>query len=197
MNFLRRVFDTSYELSQKDPTRSPVFVYCKLVEEISELSDVYHGIAASEPLNGEIADVIISALDLLYLTEYHDVQHNGSMTKDEIFDSMLFALSHTQRGECDNTHHTLEEDWFIWGVDKPIKNLAYITHYQGRVTRLLNQPQRSDDDMVYLINKIIHYTGRMAVSAGAENLVYPNETSIKVEQAFAFKVNKWRGKFGL
>lgn len=192
MKFIRRIFETSHELSQFNPERSPVFVFCKLVEETCELSDVFYGIAASEPLNGEVADVIISALDLLYVTEYQHVQQYGSMTKDEIFDSIIYALAQANH-TSDLSEHTLEDYWFCGGVDPVDKQLAMINHFKGRITRLLNQPQRSNDRMVDLINSIIKHTSKFACDCNQNHA----STIVKVEHAIEHKVEKWRGKFGL
>ena len=192
MNFIRRIFDTSYELSQNNPDRPSVFVYCKLVEETCELSDVFHGIAASEPLDGEVADVIISVLDLLYVTGYQDSQNNGAMTKEEIFDSMQFALAQANR-TTDLSRHTLEDYWFCGGVDSVERSLAMINHYKGRITRLLNQPLRSNDTMVELTNNVIKYTARLACDCNQKHV----STIAKVEHAIEHKVEKWRSKFGL
>ncbi|AEN94105.1 hypothetical protein PKNFJJPA_00146 [Salmonella phage vB_SenAc_BPS6] len=192
MNFLKTIFNTSYELSQRDPNRSPVFVYCKLVEESCELSDVLYGIAASEPLNGEVADVIISALDLLYVVDYQQVQQHGSMTKEEIFDSMVFALA-TANHTTDLSQHTLEDYWFCSGVETIDKYLAMVNHYKGRITRLLNQPQRSEDNMVDLVSNLIRNTAKLACGYNQNHI----NTIVKVEHAIEHKVEKWRGKFGL
>lgn len=192
MNFIRHVLETSYELSQITPDRSQVFVYCKLVEETCELSDVLYNIAASEPLNGEVADVIISALDLLYTTDYQHIQQYGSMTREELIDSIIFALAQANH-TSDLSQHTLEDYWFCGGVDPVDKQLAMINHYKGRITRLLNQPQRSKDNMVDLINQIIKHTAKLACDCGQTQ----NDTIVKVEHAIEHKVQKWRGKFGL
>ncbi|AFU64503.1 MazG-like pyrophosphatase [Shigella phage MK-13] len=192
MNFIRRVLETSYELSQITPNRPSFFVYCKLVEETCELSDVLYGIAGSEPLNGEVADVIISALDLLYVCDYQHTQQHGSMTKDEIFDSLIFSLSQANR-TSDLTQHTLEDYWFCGGVDSLDKQMAMINHYKGRITRLLNQPQRTDDNLVELVNGVIKHTAKLACDHN-NNL---KSTIVKVEHAIEHKVEKWRTKFGL
>lgn len=192
MNFLKTVFDTSYELSQKNPDRSSLFVYCKLIEETYELSDVFYGIAASEPLSGEVADVIISALDLLYITEFQHLQHHGSMSKEEIFDTMVFALSQANH-TSDLSRHTLEDYWFCGGVESAERYLAIVGHYNGRITRLLNQPARSTDTMVELVNSVIRYTAKVSCGHN-QNL---KSTIPDVEKAFGLKVAKWRSKFGL
>lgn len=193
MNFLQTIFNTSYELSQRDPNRSPVFVFCKLVEETCELSDVFHGIAESEPLNGEVADVIISALDLLYVVDYHHIQQHGSMTKEEIFDSMVHALATSNHTPDIDDICTLENYWFSSGIETPSEYLARINHYKGRITRLLNQPDRSKDKLIDLINQVIHNTGKMACECARGD----RHVCVKVEHAIEHKVNKWRGKFGL
>ncbi|WQZ19160.1 MazG-like pyrophosphatase [Escherichia phage 241] len=192
MKFIRRILETSYELSQKEPNRPSVFVFCKLVEETCELSDVLYEISASEPLNGEVADVIISALDLLYVCEYQHIQQYGSMNKDEIFDSIVFSLSRAN-GTSDLTQHTLEDYWFCGGVDSLDEQLAMINHYKGRITRLLNQPQRTDDNLADLVNGVIRHTAKLACDHN-HNL---KSTIVKVEHAIEHKVQKWRGKFGL
>ncbi|AGY47915.1 hypothetical protein Maynard_193 [Salmonella phage Maynard] len=192
MKFIRRILETSYELSQNEPDRPSVFVFCKLVEETCELSDVFYGIAASEPLNGEVADVIISALDLLYVCEYQHIQQHGSMTKEEIFDSVIYALA--QANHTTNlSEHTLEDYWFCGGVDPVDRQLARINHYKGRITRLLNQPQRSNDQIFDLINGVIRHTAKLACDCHC-NL---KSTIPDVERAVEHKVEKWRTKFGL
>lgn len=192
MKFIRHILQTSHELSRVDPGRSSVFVYCKLVEETCELSDVFYGIASSEPLNGEVADVIISALDLLYITDYNHIQLHGSMTKEEIIDSVIFALANANH-TSDLSRHTLEDYWFCGGIDPMDKQLAMINHFKGRITRLLNQPGRSSDTLVDLVNNIIYHTAKLACDYN-NNL---NSTLVKVEHAIEHKVEKWRGKFGL
>lgn len=192
MKFLRNILNTSYDCTTMNPSRSSVFVFSKLVEETCELSDVFYGIAASEPLNGEVADAIISALDLLYVTEYQHVQQYGSMTKDEIFDSIIYALAQANH-TSDLSEHTLEDYWFCGGVDPVDKQLAMINHFKGRITRLLNQPQRSNDRMVDLINSIIKHTSKFACDCNQNHV----STIVKVEHAIEHKVEKWRGKFGL
>lgn len=192
MKFLPTIIGTSYDCTAKDPNRSQVFVFSKLVEETCELSDVFYGIAASEPLNGEVADVIISAIDLLYVTEYQHLQNHGSMTKEEIVDAMVFALA-SANNTSDLSQHTLEDYWFCGGVHTIERSLYMITHYKGRITRLLNQPYRSEDNMVDLVNKVAKYTARLACDYN-NNL---KSTIVKVEHAVEHKVEKWRGKFGL
>lgn len=208
MKFLRNIVNTSYECTVVNPDRSPFFVYCKLVEEVCELSDVYHGIAASEPLNGEIADVIISAVDLLYVCDYKDAQIHGNMTKDEIIDSIITQMALAQ-GYSDSRQYSLEDYRFCDTTTGSEKNLAMIHHMKGRITRLLNQPQRSVDNLNFLVSTLIRYTVQLALSYGCapqygtdEGRTYyhceePSSVKIKVEHAIDHKIEKWRGKFGL
>lgn len=211
MKFLRNIVNTSYECTVVNPDRSPFFVFCKLVEEVCELSDVYHGIAASEPLNGEIADVIISAVDLLYVCDYKDAQIHGNMTKDEIIDSIITQMALAQ-SYSDSHQYAFEDHIFsdtAVGSDESERNLAMIHHMKGRITRLLNQPNRTDDNLNFLIGSLIKYTAQLALSYGCahkyvsyEGQTYyhcerSNDVRIKVEHAFNHKVEKWRGKFGL
>ncbi|AJQ20972.1 hypothetical protein DET7_153 [Salmonella phage Det7] len=193
MKFLHTIVGTSYDCTAHSPDRSPVFVHSKLVEEVSELSDVFNGIAASEPLNGEVADVIISAVDLLYVMDYNATQIHGCMTKEEMIDSFINRMAMVN----DISSELLEENWFRLVDRNPDKNLAMVVHYIGRVTRLLNQPQRSHDVLEQLINKIILFTARMACSEGSLHFNNVLNTRIKVEHAIEHKVEKWRGKFGL
>ena len=197
MKFLKTIFDTSYELSANHPERPSVFVYCKLVEETCELSDVFYSIESSEPLNGEIADVIISALDLLYVCEYQHLQHLVSMTREEIFDTMKFNLRKAA-GMGEDDGDLLEDFWFVDTINEFPYHLSMITHYKGRITRLLNQPGRTDDNMNDLIQKLLAHTGRAACAySRKEMLSFAHETRIKAEHAIEHKVTKWRGKFGL
>lgn len=193
MKFLKTILSTSYDCTANSPDRSPVFVHSKLVEEVSELSDVFNGIAASEPLNGEVADVIISAVDLLYVMDYNAAQTHGCMTKDEMIDSVINRMAMVN----DISSELLEEDWFRLVDRNPDKHLALVVHYLGRITRLLNQPQRSQDVLEQLINKIILFTARMACSEGSLHVVSVSDTRVKVEHAIEHKVEKWRTKFGL
>lgn len=193
MNFLKTIISTSYDISAAKPDRTPVFVYCKLVEECTELSDVYHGIAASEPLNGEIADVIISAIDLLYIRDFHDAQLDGCMNKEEMIDAVINCLT-----EQEFIHQgTLEEYWFQSADLKPQSHLNVIFHCLGRITRLLNQPDRSDDKLITLLVRLIKMTGAMACAVGLMNGTCVGGTRMLVESTVETKVEKWRGKFGL
>lgn len=191
MNFIRKVFDTSYELVQREPNRPSVFVYCKLVEETCELSDVFYNVAASEPLSGEVADVIISALDLLYLTDFKHLQQTGSMDKNEIFDSMMCALNLANPAHNPGLRN-IESRWFNPGIDGAERNLVMINHYKGRLTRVLNQPHRTEDTAIDMINKIIFYTARLACDFGRYNWYL-----VEVEKAFDLKIAKWRVKAGI
>lgn len=193
MKFLHTVIGTSYDCTAHTPDRSPVFVHSKLVEELCELSDVYHGLAASEPLNGEIADVIISAIDLLYVVEFNPHHVNGCMNKEEMIDSVIFRLAELGAMESKD----VESHWFHVGELKPEKHLALATHYLGRTTRLLNQPYRSEEDLAYLVDRIITFTAKMACAVGIVNSVSQSDTRVKVEHAIEHKVEKWRTKFGL
>lgn len=190
MKFLEIILNTSYDCTKHSPDRSPVFVFSKLVEEVCELSDVYHGIAQSEPLNGEVADVIISAVDLLYVVKFQDSQVYGCLGRDEIFDSVRYALTQPMGG----TH--VEGRWFAFGVS-PETALSYISHHLGRITRLLNQPERSKDDLAEQITRLISYVGALACYVGIINRDIVGNTQVKVEQAIAHKTEKWRSKFGL
>lgn len=192
MKFLPTIIGTSYDCTAKDPNRSQVFVFSKLVEEMCELSDVFHNIAESEPLNGEVADVIISAVDLLYVMEFNSVQTHGSMTKEEVIDSVIHRLTVAQ-----GVSSSLEDFWFSSGCYDPEKIFPRLTHLQGRVTRLLNQPHRCTDTLDDLLVKIIGATARVAMSVGDMSPRIKNGVRIKVEQAVEHKVVKWRGKFGL
>lgn len=194
MKFLPTVINTSFDCTTKDPNRSPVFVHSKLVEEVCELSDVLNGIAASEPLNGEVADVIISAVDLLYVVEFNSQQLYGCMTKSELVDSTTHILG-SHQGVLEDDR--LEEDWFRLRERTPQTHMAMINHYLGRITRLLNQPHRSDDELAMLVNHLIRFTARMACAVGMNNSQCVESTRIKVEHAIEHKVKKWRGKFGL
>ncbi|YP_009966770.1 MazG-like pyrophosphatase [Salmonella phage Se-J] len=193
MKFLHIIVGTSYDCTAHCPDRSPVFVHSKLVEELCELSDVYHGLAASEPLNGEIADVIISAIDLLYVVEFNPHHVNGCMNKEEMIDSVIFRLAELGATESKD----VESHWFHVGDLEPEKHLALATHYLGRTTRLLNQPYRSEDDLAYLVDRIITFTAKMACAVGIVNSVSQSDTRVKVEHAIEHKVEKWRTKFGL
>lgn len=193
MKFLHTIIGTSYDCTAHCPDRSPVFVLNKLGEEICELSDVFHGIASSEPLNGEVADVIISAIDLLYVMELTDSQLHGCMTKEELVDSMKANLALV----CLCSSENLEEDWFHLVDRKPDRHLSMIHHYHGRIIRLCNQPQRSRDILYGLVGQLVKYTARMACSEGANHSVNMMSTRIKVEHAIEHKVEKWRTKFGL
>lgn len=197
MKFLPTIIGTSYDCTAKDPNRSPVFVFSKLVEEMCELSDVFHNIAESEPLNGEVADVIISAVDLLYVMEFNSVQIHGSFTKEEVIDSVIHRLTVAQGVSTDAVSPTLEDFWFSSGCYDPEKIFPRLTHLQGRVTRLLNQPHRCTDTLEDLLVKIIGATARVAMSVGDMSPRIKNGVRIKVEQAVEHKVLKWRGKFGL
>ena len=192
MKFLPTIIGTSYDCTAKDPNRSQVFVFSKLVEEMCELSDVFHNIAESEPLNGEVADVIISAVDLLYVMEFNSVQTHGSMTKEEVIDSVIHRLTVAQ-----GVSSSLEDFWFSSGCYDAEKIFPRLTHLQGRVTRLLNQPHRCTDTLDDLLVKIIGATARVAMSVGDMSPRIKNGVRIKVEQAVEHKVVKWRGKFGL
>lgn len=193
MKFLHTIIGTSYDCTAHCPDRSPVFVHSKLVEELCELSDVYHGLAESEPLNGEIADVIISAIDLLYVVEFNPHHVNGCMNKEEMIDSVIFRLAELGATESKD----VESHWFHVGDLKPEKHLALAVHYLGRTTRLLNQPYRSEDDLAYLVDRIITFTAKMACAVGIINSVSQSDTRVKVEHAIEHKVGKWRTKFGL
>lgn len=192
MKFLPTIIGTSYDCTAKDPNRSQVFVFSKLVEEMCELSDVFHNIAESEPLNGEVADVIISAVDLLYVMEFNSVQIHGSMNKEELIDSVIHRLTVAQ-----GVSSSLEDFWFSSGCYDPEKIFPRLTHLQGRVTRILNQPHRCTDTLEDLLVKIIGATARVAMSVGDMSPRIKNGVRIKVEQAVEHKVVKWRGKFGL
>lgn len=192
MKFLPTIIGTSYDCTAKDPNRSQVFVFSKLVEEMCELSDVFHNIAKSEPLNGEVADVIISAVDLLYVMEFNSVQTHGSMTKEEVIDSVIHRLTVAQ-----GVSSSLEDFWFSSGCYDPEKIFPRLTHLQGRVTRLLNQPHRCTDTLEDLLVNIIGATATVAMSVGDMSPRIKNGVRIKVEQAVEHKVLKWRGKFGL
>lgn len=194
MKFLKNIIGTSYDCTVKEPNRNEFFVYCKLVEETCELSDVYHGIAESEPLNGEIADVIISAVDLLYVMDFNSVQLHGSMTRDEIIDSVIHRLAVGQGVEGLADH--LENEWFH-AEQIHERALPMIQHLKGRITRLLNQPYRSKDNLEFLISQLISYTANLAMGYGIQNKENSASIRIKVEHAIEHKVQKWRGKFGL
>lgn len=193
MKFLHTVVGTSYDCTAHEPNRSPVFVLNKLGEEICELSDVFHGIASSEPLNGEVADVIISAIDLLYVMDFTDQQLHGCMTKEELIDSVQTRLG--LHSNCSPEY--LEEDWFRLVDRDPQKHLNLIHHYHGRIIRLCNQPYRSEDVLERLVAQLITQVARMACGEGALHSVNMLSTRIKVEHAIEHKVEKWRTKFGL
>lgn len=193
MKFLHTIIGTSYDCTAKNPERSQVFVFSKLVEEMCELSDVFHKIAASEPLNGEVADVIISAVDLLYVMDFNSVQIHGSMTKEEMIDSVIHRLASVK----DVSSDTLEDSWFSSGCYDPERVFPRLTHLQGRVTRLLNQPYRSSDNLENLLVSIIEATALIAMSVGDMSPKIKKGVRIKVEHAIEHKVEKWRGKFGL
>ncbi len=193
MKFLHTVVGTSYDCTAHEPNRSPVFVLNKLGEEICELSDVFHGIASSEPLNGEVADVIISAIDLLYVMDFTDQQLHGCMTKEELIDSVQTRLG--LHSNCSPEY--LEEDWFRLIDRDPQKHLNLILHYHGRIIRLCNQPYRSQDVLERLVANLITHVARMACGEGALHSVNMLSTRIKVEHAIEHKVEKWRTKFGL
>uniref|UniRef100_A0AAU8GI77 MazG-like pyrophosphatase n=1 Tax=Salmonella phage vB_STmST313_KE31 TaxID=3161181 RepID=A0AAU8GI77_9CAUD len=193
MKFLHTIIGTSYDCTAHSPDRSPVFVHSKLVEEVSELSDVFNGIAASEPLNGEVADVIISAVDLLYVMDYNATQIHGCMTKEEMIDSFINRMEMVN----DISSELLEENWFRLVDRTPDKNLAMVVHYIGRVTRLLNQPQRSHDILERIIAQLISHVARMACGQGVLHSDSLMSTRVKVEHAVEHKVEKWRTKFGL
>lgn len=194
MKFLPTIINTSFDCTTKDPERSPVFVYSKLVEEVCELSDVLNGIASSEPLNGEVADVIISAVDLLYVVGFNSQQLHGCMTREELIDSVTHHLG-VHQGVFDSD--LVEEDWFRLMDRTPQLHMAMVNHYLGRITRLLNQPQRSEDELVALLSHLIKFTARMACAVGMANSQCVVATRIKVEHAIEHKVEKWRSKFGL
>ncbi|USL85961.1 hypothetical protein [Enterobacter phage fGh-Ecl02] len=193
MKFLHTIVDTSYDCTAHTPDRSPVFVLNKLGEEICELSDVFHGIASSEPLNGEVADVIISAIDLLYVMDYDDVQLRGSLNKAEMIDSVINHMATVN----DISSNLLEEDWFRLIDRDPQKHLNLIHHYHGRIIRLCNQPYRSQDRLDQLVNDLIKHVARMGCGEGAIRGSSLMATRIKVEHAIEHKVEKWRSKFGL
>lgn len=193
MKFLQTILSTSYDCTANSPNRSPVFVHSKLTEEVCELSDVYRGIAASEPLNGEVADVIISAVDLLYVMEFNSQQVHGCMTKEELIDAVIFRLSELEMVEPKD----VESNWFLVADLNPDMHLAMILHYLGRTTRLLNQPERCDDDLGYLVSRINNYAAKMACAVGIVNSCSQSDTRVKVEHAIEYKVGKWRTKFGL
>lgn len=193
MKFLHTIVDTSYDCTTHTPDRSPVFVLNKLGEEICELSDVFHGIVSSEPLNGEVADVIISAIDLLYVMDYDDVQMRGSLNKAEMIDSVINHMATVN----DISSNLLEEDWFRLIDRDPQKHLNLIHHYHGRIIRLCNQPYRSQDRLDQLVNDLIKHVARMGCGEGAIRGSSLMTTRIKVEHAIEHKVEKWRSKFGL
>lgn len=193
MKFIHTIVGTSYDCTAHEPNRSPVFVLNKLGEEICELSDVFHDIASSEPLNGEVADVIISAIDLLYVMDFTDQQLHGCMTKEELIDSVQTRLG--MHSNCSPEY--LEEDWFRLIDRDPQKHLNLIHHYHGRIIRLCNQPYRSEDVLERLVAQLITQVARMACGEGALHSNCTMATRIKVEQAFNHKVEKWRIKFGL
>lgn len=193
MKFLHNIIGTSYDCTAHCPDRSPVFVLNKLGEEICELSDVYHGIASSEPLNGEIADVIISAVDLLYVVEFNPHQINGCMNREEMIDAVIFRLSELVAVEPKD----VESNWFHVADLTPDKHLAAIAHYLGRTIRRLNQPYRSEDDLANLVDRTINFTAKMACAVGIINSCSQSDTRVKVEHAIEHKVEKWRIKFGL
>lgn len=193
MKFIHTIVGTSYDCTAHEPNRSPVFVLNKLGEEICELSDVFHGIASSEPLNGEVADVIISAIDLLYVMDFTDQQLHGCMTKEELIDSVQTRLG--LHSNCSPEY--LEEDWFRLIDREPQKHLNLIHHYHGRIIRLCNQPYRSEDILERLVAQLIAQVARMACGEGALHSVNMLSTRIKVEHAVEHKVEKWRTKFGL
>lgn len=193
MKFLHTIVDTSYDCTAHTPDRSPVFVLNKLGEEICELSDVFHGIASSEPLNGGVADVIISAIDLLYVMDYDDVQMRGSLNKAEMIDSVINHMATVN----DISSNLLEEDWFRLIDRDPQKHLNLIHHYHGRIIRLCNQPYRSQDRLDQLVNDLIKHVARMGCGEGVIRGSSLMATRIKVEHAIEHKVEKWRSKFGL
>ncbi|HIC5345356.1 TPA: hypothetical protein ACW5GA_001620 [Salmonella enterica] len=193
MKFLHTIVDTSYDCTAHTPDRSPVFVLNKLGEEICELSDVFHGIVSSEPLNGEVADVIISAIDLLYVMDYDDVQMRGSLNKAEMIDSVINHMATVN----DISSNLLEEDWFRLIDRDPQKHLNLIHHYHGRIIRLCNQPYRSQDRLDHLVNDLIKHVARMGCGEGAIRGSSLMATRIKVEHAIEHKVEKWRTEFGL
>lgn len=193
MKFLHTIVGTSYDCTAHSPDRSPVFVLNKLGEEICELSDVFHGIASSEPLNGEVADAIISAIDLLYVMDFTDQQLHGCMTKEELIDSVITRLAMAS----DVSTEYLEEDWFRLIDREPQKHLNLIHHFHGRIIRLCNQPYRSNDILERIIAQLISHVARMACGQGALHSDSLMSTRVKVEHAFNYKVEKWRTKFGL
>lgn len=193
MKFLHTIISTSYDCTHADPNRSPLFVHNKLTEEVCELSDVYHGIAGPEPLNGEVADVIISAVDLLYVMEFNSQQIHGCMTKEELIDAVIFRFSELERVDPKD----VESNWFTVADLKPEMHLGMILHYLGRTTRLLNQPHRCNDDLGYLLSRINNFTAKMACAVGIINSCSQLGTRVKVEHTVEHKVEKWRTKFGL
>ncbi|QIO02492.1 viral tegument-like protein [Salmonella phage allotria] len=194
MKFIHTIIDTSYDCTAREPNRSPVFVLNKLGEEICELSDVFHGIGMpSEPLNGEVADVFISAIDLLYIMDFNDQQLHGCMTKEELADSVQTCLALCS--DCSPEY--LEEDWFRLIDRDPQNHLNLIHHYHGRIIRLCNQPYRSQDVLVRLVANLITHVARMACGEGAIRGCSLMATRIKVDHTFNHKIEKWRTKFGL
>jgi NTP pyrophosphatase (non-canonical NTP hydrolase) len=76
------IVDVILETSLNVPGRSVRHVYKKLCEEVGEVGDALLAIAEheepDEPLEGEIADVIICAVDLLFVSKFYEREWHHS-----------------------------------------------------------------------------------------------------------------------
>lgn len=194
MNFLTNILNTSYDCSVQSPERQVSFVYCKLVEECCELSDVYHGIAMSEPLSGEVVDVVISALDLMFVTgPYGEAMAN--MTREEVLDSFISKLAFEIFVEADGD--TITNEWVRYVDWKPEKYLSLMFHHLSNITRLLNQPDRCKLSMEKLVVDICTSAIRVLTASYYHQNMEINMLRAELNDVFDLKIGKWRNKFGL
>lgn len=110
------IVDVILETSLSVPRRPVRQVYKKLVEEVGEVGDallaIADGVDPDEPVEGEIADVIICAVDLLFV--HLQKQAGGCLTDEQVADEVKNLLEDRVKAKTEKWSRIVSGEWVCY-----------------------------------------------------------------------------------
>ena len=192
------ILEVSSMMDKKYPDRSWDWVFKKVVEEVGELNDVVWGFCDDEALEGEVADVIISLVDLYFLHQGFTHMGEESVVIDAAnndFTEMAGNQMTYSTTVPDLVLTAAAENGLYFKYADPKHTIAMLVRNQGLLACALNQPERSEEQPLYYITRMI----TQAVAVLTEGGFYNCNVDFKqiLLNAIETKRAKWMKKAGL
>lgn len=190
MLIFEKILEVSLLASAREPERNSEFVLMKVAEELGEIATAAY-FSQEEPLEGEVADFIITLVDLLFIT------HDSSGTDKERIDSLISIITQSMTipvlvGNMDPIRWLIDRNVMTY---QSADRFPSVVQAHGMMNKSLNQPWRCPRPPVFYIGLCIRTVVEFvsAFKVGQE----PGELYHVLSKQVDKKLAKWKSKADL